>query len=215
MRAKRRADAPTGRALPTLDKIHRARQVRADVLFLAEDTPGQQPAQPGLLGGLCHAIHVEIVIGKAHGAAANHLCHGQHRTPIDVLVGELQLDHPDPLVEPAVKRQVLGPAALERHRRVGVGVVEARHEDAVGCIDRLVSLEAGGRFAYGDDSITLDGEVSIAQDRPVFVECDDVGVADEDARHFHSPGLDKAPKPLVIIENASWMNDSYEAFRDR
>ena len=156
MRAKHRADAPTGRALPALYEVHGARQVRANVLFLAEDAPGQQPAQASLLGGLSHAIHVEIVVGKAHRAAADHLCHGQHRTPVDILVSELRLDHPDPLVEPAVQWQVLGPAALECHRRVGVGVVEAGHQDAVGCIQRLVGLEAGRRFAYSNNASALD-----------------------------------------------------------
>ena len=86
-----------------------------------EDAPGQQRLQAGLFHHPGDLVHPEVVVGEGHRAAADHLAGGQRRTPVDVFLGQRALGHPDPLVEPAVQRQVLGPTALEESWRRGCG----------------------------------------------------------------------------------------------
>ena len=134
MRAEDGADPAVGRSLPALHEIDRSLQVGADVVLLAENAPRQQRAQPGRFNRIGDTIHVEVVVGERHCAAADHFGHRQQRAPVNILIGQLRLDHPDPLVEPAVQRQVLRPAALKGHRRVRMCVDKSGHQHMVGSV---------------------------------------------------------------------------------
>ena len=186
MRAEDGADPAVGRSLPALHEIDRSLQVGADVVLLAENAPRQQRAQPGRFNRIGDKIHVEVVVGERHCAAADHFGHRQQRAPVNILIGQLRLDHPDPLVEPAVQRQVLRPAALKGHRRVRMCVDKSGHQHMVGSVYRLVRLKASRRAADRHDALAIDRNFSVAQDRASRVQRDDVGMLDECLRHVQT-----------------------------
>jgi hypothetical protein len=80
------------------------------------------------------------VIVEADDAAADHLARREPRAPLDVVGRQRALGHPDLLVEPAIERQILGPAALERHGAVTVGVEEAGQERSAAAVDDVDDL---------------------------------------------------------------------------
>ena len=58
----------------------------------------------------------------------DHLQAGEPRAPVDVLGARAALGRPDVALEPLHQRQVVGVAAKQGHRRVGVAVDQARDE---------------------------------------------------------------------------------------
>ena len=93
-------------------------------------------------------VGVPVHVPKAGGPGADHLHAGEPRPPVDVLVVHPLLDRPDVLGQPLHQRQVVGVAAKQGHRRVGVGVDEARHQRHPGAVDHLV---AGGGLDPGPE----------------------------------------------------------------
>ena len=83
---------------------------------------------------------------------------------------ELALDRHHVAHQPDVEPQVVGEAAQQRHRRVRVGVDEARHDHAPAAVDRL------GRFVLVPD--LADGEnraCAIATDPDAYtVNCSSI-----------------------------------------
>ena len=72
-------------------------------------------------------------------AGADHLDAGEPRAPVDVVVLHPLLDRPDVLGQPLHQRQVVGEAAKQGHRRVGVAVDEAGDQRHPGAVDDLVA----------------------------------------------------------------------------
>ena len=184
MRPQHRLDPAAGRALPLLRERGDLSQVGADLALLAaEHAPGEIGPQPAFHGDLRHPIHVEVVIGKPHRAAADHLGRGQAGAPVDIVSGQRRLDGKNALVEPAVQRQILGIAAEERHRAVRVRVEKTGHDDVTGRVHDLVGLEIRRSLAHGRDRAVRNGHRGVPQNAALGIERQDVSVLQKDVRH--------------------------------
>ncbi len=113
-------------------------------------------------------LHVgeEIVLVGAGGAAAQHLGDRQGGA-----VGhELRTDHrrfhrPDMVLQPFHQRQIIGDAAQQRHRIVGMRVDQARQQRRVGPGDRPGRSETRARLGNRQDR---ENHAALHRDRMVF-----------------------------------------------
>ena len=96
-----------------------------------------------------------VHVPEAHRPAADHLDARQPRPPVDVVGVELGLGGPDLGLQPVHQRQVVAVAAKERHRRVRVGVDEARDERHTRPVDDLVRALDGDVLADRRDEAVL------------------------------------------------------------
>src|SRR3546814_188324 len=135
-------------------------------------------------------LHVgeEVVLVDAGGAAAEHLRDRQGDAVGDeVRADHRALDRPDVLLQPDLQRQVVGDAAQQRHRVVGVAVDEAGHQRAVRAADGLRRIEPRPRFRArqdGDDGAVADGDGVVLEDHAVWFDRDDEAGFDEDVAGF-------------------------------
>ena len=97
----------------------------------------QQEADPGLLRGSKNAIVVAsfrvdvLVIDYRCGAAAEVLDETQHRGDVCVMLSQRLSHRPDGDLEPFEQRFVIGQAAQERLKQVGMSIHHAGHDGHV------------------------------------------------------------------------------------
>ncbi len=117
------------------------------------------------IGGARGLVGEEIHVVEAGGAAAQHLGHRQPRA----VVNEFGADpgafgRPDVISQPLHQRQIVGKAAEQTHRRVGVGVDEAGDQRVFGQIKFDVGVITPPRLGAGDDRMdaaVFDGEAMV------------------------------------------------------
>ena len=141
----------------------------------------------------------EIHVVEAGDAALQHLDAGQPGAVLDELGRRpFRLGRPDVFLQPGHQRQIVGEAAQQAHRGVGVQVDQARDEGVAGqaiAFPRLVMMIGVGAGQDIDDTALIEDEAVLFQDGrrrldrndPVGV---DAGVAN---RHsFHGPDAIRA-----------------------
>src|SRR5574341_737715 len=185
VRAEEGANPSAGGLVRRLDPLHRPIQSRPDFGLRprAEHAPRQPGFQAALRDDFRHPIHVEVVIVEGYRAAADHLAGRQRRAPVHVIRRQGALHHPDFLVQPAIKGQVFRPAALEGHRRVAVGVEEARHGSPPAAVNHVVGFQVGGRSPDGCNLPIADHQIGVVEDRPLLVERHDFQVSNARGGH--------------------------------
>src|SRR5690606_22602235 len=77
----------------------------------------------GLLGNLCGLFRVKIHVGKAGGAALDHLCHGQLGAVTDKLLADpLIFGWPDVIFQPFLQGLIISEAAQQAHGSVAMRI---------------------------------------------------------------------------------------------
>ena len=148
--------------------------------------------QAGVGDGARHRTGLPVHVPEAHGAGADHLDAGEPRPPVDVRGGQLRLGRPDVPLQPLHQGQVVGVAAEERHRGVGMAVDEAGDDEGAGAVDQLV---AGRRPHAGPE----------LGDRPVLdPQADDLAVEGsplDRQRHRAAPTSSSAATAPIAVVN--------------
>ena len=107
-------------------------------------------------GRACDHLGPELHVGKAGDAAAQHFGNGQFRPVAHVFgVDPAPLDRRDCVLQPRRQRQVLGPAAQQRHGRMRVRIDQSRQDRVLRTFDefgRRVGGERCGGGQHGDDA---------------------------------------------------------------
>jgi len=138
----------------------------------------QQPergAQTGLFDRPRRIGLVPVHVAEEHRAAANHFERRQPGADVDVVPGQLRFRRPDVIVEPTEKLHVVGIAAQQGHRRMGVGVVKGRHDRLAGAVHHLCAfrLDAGRdsfeAVAFDQDISTLAVELHVADQNRIHL----------------------------------------------
>jgi len=114
-------------------------------------------------------LGIEVHVVEGRDAAAQHLAAGEHRAVVDERVGyQGGLDRPDPLVQPALERQVVGDAAQQAHRGVAMQIDQAGDQQVVGALDQGGARMAGDRLGARQhcfDPLAPDHDRMVVQDR--------------------------------------------------
>ena len=150
------------------------------------DRLAQHAAQPGLDRRL-RDLFLEVVhVDECRRARLDHLDGRQPRADADELGRDrLRLRGKDVFLQPVHQREVVGQPAVHHHRRVGVGVDEAREDDLIARVDRLGGLilrRDRRRRIDVDDVGAVDGE-SAGRKNPMRGVLRDHGPAADDQRH--------------------------------
>ena len=95
-----------------------------------EDSRSEHTPDAGLERRLGHGPAVQVHLAGGGHPAAQQLVAAEQHPPAGVVVGQPGLARPDRLAQPALQRQPVPGATQEGHRRVGVGVDQARHHQA-------------------------------------------------------------------------------------
>ena len=69
-----------------------------------------------------------VHIAEKNGAGADHLQNRQPGSAVHILFGQLRLGGPDVVVKPGEQFHIVGIAAQQRHRRMGVRIVKGRNQ---------------------------------------------------------------------------------------
>ena len=99
---------------------------------------------------------MKVHVGKAGDAAAHIFRDLQHRAPVDILFRQVLFEREDPVIQPAFQGHIVGGAAEQAHRRVGVGVAKAAHQQVAAAV---VGPFGGKCFigrTYTDDGVAVD-----------------------------------------------------------
>jgi hypothetical protein len=161
----------------------------------ADHAAAQDGTDARLLHVAGHLVHVVVHIDKGGRSRFQHLGDGQEAPPAHMLGGKARFEGPHLLLEPRLKRQVVGVAAEEGHRRVAVGVDEAGQHHAAAAVDGLVvgraRLLVGGGPDIRDDAV-LEGHGAVLD----YVE----GGIGRDDRDSIDDGVHRgSPFPLTCI----------------
>ena len=105
-----------------------------------------------------------VHVPEADRPRARHLQAGEPRAPVDVLALQPPFGRPDVLAQPLHQRQVVGVAAEQGHRRVGVGVDRARDQRPPAAVEDRV---AGLRLDPGADRLDHGAGAAQPDRRPV------------------------------------------------
>ena len=130
-------------------------------------------------------LHVgeEVVLVGAGGAAAQHLGDGQgHAVGDEIRADHRGLDRPDVLLQPDLERQVVGDAAQQGHRVVGMRIDQAGNQRRIRARDGFFRHEARARLGdrqHGEDLAAGNDDGVIREDHAV-----------RDDRH-HPAGFDE------------------------
>ena len=102
----------------------------------------------------------EVHVGKAGGAAGQHLQQRQRRTGSDILRRHAALHGEYAVKQPPLQRQVSPHAPQQRHSGVGVGVHQSRQQQLAGHV--LFAVEAALRAlrAHRDDRRLIDHHIA-------------------------------------------------------
>src|SRR5690606_16592004 len=130
-----------------------------------------------------------------------------------------RLDRPDVLLQPGLEREVIGDAAHQRHRVVGVGIDEARHQHAVGTRHHLGRGEARaclGAWQQRDDRAVAHGHGMVLEHHAVRLNRDDMPGLDQQVAgfghhlvfHHHLTRLTYSPERVSTLTISSWLTNS-------
>ena len=110
-----------------------------------DDPLPEHRAQADGLDRLGDRVFVEVAVRAGGRAGEEHLDAGKQGAATDGVGGQDRgLRGKDVFPQPGLERQVVGQAAEERHRQVGVGVDQPRHEDAAAGVDHVRGAGGGG-----------------------------------------------------------------------
>ena len=159
------------------ERILEARRIRRRKL---EHRLRAEGAHAGGGRGFGHGLLEVVHVGEARSARADHLGAREPGAERDELRRhELALDRHHVAHQPDVEPQIVREAAQERHRRVRVGVDQARHHDAAAAVDGLGGLVARLDRAHLDNRARRDRHGARIPHREVLVHGDDVGVGQQ------------------------------------
>jgi hypothetical protein len=142
-----------------------------------EHDHAERYAHAGFQRGLQRRAREEVHVVEAGDAAAQHLGAGEQRAVLHELRRDvLHLGGPDVLLQPAHQRQVVGQAAHQRHRRVGVRVHQPRDQRMLAEVDLFIGgiarLRVGAR-QHGLDQTVAQRDAMLFQDRARGLDRDD------------------------------------------
>ena len=100
---------------------------------VVEHLPHHRP-DAGLRRGLSHRVGKQIHVAEGGGAGEQHLGHRQPGAPIDKIAVDPAFGGEDISIQPFFQGQVVGQAAEQGHGGMGMGVDEAREDQALGVI---------------------------------------------------------------------------------
>ena len=151
-----------------------------------DDRLGEHTAHSGFLrharDGVFKIVHVAI----GGCSAAHHFEKTQPRGPDDEIFGDVaRFGWKNVFLEPFVERKIVGNATEQAHRRVGVAIDQARHDDGAMRVDyfwRFVLRFDFGRFSDRDNGIAASCDCAILDDAMLRVHRDDGAVEDEKVR---------------------------------
>ena len=142
MRPERETDAAAVAGKAPVNFLDHAAVCLAPGLVAAVNEHGaEKRAQPHFLDRIRRRVPVPVHVVEERGAGLYHFKAGQPRADQDVIPGQPALERPYLGLEPFHEAHVVGIAAQERHRRVGVPVDERRqggHAPAVNGAPGLV-----------------------------------------------------------------------------
>lgn len=177
-------DAAPGAPLPALGEGGRlGERLEAP---LRERAPPQVGPGARFLDGARHLVHEDELVGHRGDAPLDHLDEAEHRAPVHVLRGELALQGPDELGEPALERHVLGQSAPEHRGHVRLGVDEpgqGQHPLPLEHLEARRERLPGG--ADVRDAPRVDEDVLVARQGERALGAGDEGVAVTDAEVRH------------------------------
>ena len=174
-------DAPAGGVVPVGIKLLQLAGALVFVIGVRRVKGLYRIAQIGLYTGvrhqLCRLPWEEIHVGKAGGAACQHLQQRQRRTDPDILPGQPCLHGKHAVKQPPLQRQIRANAPQQRHGGVGVGVYQSRQQQLSGHIllPVKVPLRPGG--THRGDHRAVDGHKAVADhalrriDTGIFQQC--------------------------------------------
>jgi hypothetical protein len=93
-----------------------------------------------------------------------------------------EFDHAPFSRSTAIKGQVFGPTAFQRHGRVRVHIAEIWRDGVIVTVDDLVGLKTDRGPANAGDVFAGNRQISPAQNALRFVQRDDIGVLDQDVQ---------------------------------
>ncbi len=144
----------------------------------------ENAADAGLLCGLGHHFLEVVHIGEGGGAGEQHYEGCEAGAPADEIGRNVfGFGGYDVVLQPVLQFQIVGNAAEKRHRRVSVGVDQARREDGVAGVEAVLRLpgtiEIGAR-AGGDDTFAEYGHCAVIDDAAVGAHGDEVAGGDDE-----------------------------------
>ena len=171
--------------------------------FEGGDAQGRAHAQfAGCLGA---GVGIEIHVVEAGDAAAQHFGAGQAGAVEDELRRHVcRLGRPDVLLQPLHQWQVVGDAAQQAHRCVGVEIDQAGDQQMLAQDPMFRRLEAVAGFAgreQGDDTPLVDGD-GVVFEQVVGVDRSDPAGFDQQVDvgrgACHGVALKMEPGPCVV-----------------
>jgi hypothetical protein len=177
-------------SLPSPDEVAGARQT-----FLVAPRVGRlepehglsaERAHPGVGRGLRDRFLEVVHVGKAGDARPDHLRAAEMRAEADELGrDELPFDRHHVAHQPDVQPEIVGQAAQQRHRRMGVGIDQAGHHDASAAVERLGRRELERLRTDRRDRVSLDRHGAGRMLREVLVHRHDVRVGEKQVARGH------------------------------
>ena len=132
-----------------------------------DEDGGEVASDPHVPDRARHRVPMPVHVVDVGAAAADHLEECQARAVIDILLGELPLRRPDPVLEPLHEGDIVAVAAEERHCGVGVSVLQRRKRVEARRLNRPVGLPffaERGDLPFLDEDLAGSSNVSSTAD---------------------------------------------------
>ncbi len=165
----------------------------------------QQRPHPALGDHGGDRVHGEVVVREAGDAAPDHLRAGEPRAQFDVPLAEVGLHGPDDVVEPVLRRQVLGETAQRHHRGVRVTVDQTGQRHLPPAVDPLVGRQPRDGVGAGDlrhGSVAHDDGRVLDEPDPFLIVVREDGASGDDepggtlhGRRRHPDNVRRVPDP--------------------
>jgi hypothetical protein len=175
VRAEPRDDTTIGGAL-LLEKGGGLGELFLAARFVAEldDAIGDNGAKAGILHRRGDLLGEEILVAEGRGAREHHLGTGERNRRPDIGADQRQLGLADRIVPSLHGEEALafGAAAEQHHRRMGVGVDQAGHDQMPGKVEHLViagEIGRGGTRSDATDPSVANGHPAILEDTVLSV----------------------------------------------
>ena len=152
----------------------------------------ESDTHPDVRVGRCACDHLgpELHVGEARDAAAQHFRDREFRAVAHVLrVDPAPFDRRDRILEPRRQRQILCPAAQQRHGRMRVRIDQSRQDRVLRTLDEFGRRVGGERFGgrqHGDDASRAHRDRMVSEHGAVGFDGQHPAGANERVNRLHS-----------------------------